>query len=218
MTGHLRGGNGSMGIRQHLEESRSLSHSDLFFESLVFSDSNLCLVLWNTMYFRPIMDHVELEPILSNLGFVGLPPYPAHPLITASLSWREYEYQNTALWRRRLREGQEPPRLRLPYPAIDGLHISTYKMFISAVEFFLGRDVSDIFHLGNISLERASRGSFLRLKMEEGQTSCISLYYRRGTVDVAGISQYNRERERAQTEGEAGDHGLLVQSPRSPRT
>lgn len=107
--------------------------------------AKLKLVLWYTVNFRPIMSHRFLEFILSTLGFVGLPP--SKPITASTMAWREYVYPAGGPWRRRLREGQQPPRPKLPYPMIDGLHISTYKAFIDAVEFYLGRDISDIFHV-----------------------------------------------------------------------
>ncbi|KAK4804947.1 hypothetical protein SAY86_004764 [Trapa natans] len=171
------------------------------------------LALWCTLNFLPIMDHVQLESVLSKVGFVALPISGDRPLIAAATRWREYEYKASGQWRRRLREGQEAPAWpRLPYPAINGLHIVTYNAFIDAVEFFLGRDASHIFHVRAMPLDRTAPADFEWCKMVEDET--CRLYYRRGTIHVADISRYNRDKERAGAEGDGMHERLKMVWPR----
>ena len=102
------------------------------------------LALWYTRNFKPIMTHDELEPIMATLGFVGLPP------VTASGGlWKEYVC-SAGRWVANVgsNTAEPPPRPKLPYPRIDGLHIYTYRAFIDAVNFYLEMgDFSDLFHI-----------------------------------------------------------------------
>lgn len=91
------------------------------------------LALWHTRTFKPVMTHEELEPIMSTMGFIGLLPHQA------SGGFKEYVFLSSPT------STEHQPRPRLPYPHIDGLHISTYQAFIDALAFFL--DVSDLFHV-----------------------------------------------------------------------
>ncbi|KAL6346715.1 hypothetical protein AAG906_002831 [Vitis piasezkii] len=90
------------------------------------------LALWFTRTFKPIITHDELVPIMDTLGFVALPH-------AGSPAWKEYVY--VAGGCRYLLPAETPlplpPRPRLPYPRIDGLHICTYRAFIDAVNFYL---------------------------------------------------------------------------------
>ncbi|KAK9164866.1 hypothetical protein Scep_000057 [Stephania cephalantha] len=88
------------------------------------------LGLWHTKTFRPITTHQELEPIMARLGFAVSPA-------TAVPGWIEYHYVAARL-RRDLSTSAELPIPRLPYPRIDGLHVSTYLPFFDALTFYLG--------------------------------------------------------------------------------
>lgn len=103
------------------------------------------LALWYTRYFKPIITHDELEPIMATLGFVGLPPTST---TATSIAWKEYIYTAESFWCKSVSESDPPPKPRLPYPRIDGLHIYTYRAFVDALCFYLDMsDISDIFHI-----------------------------------------------------------------------
>ena len=107
------------------------------------------LALWHTRTFKPIMTQGELDPIMSTLGFVAQPPAPA----PNGLVWREYIYaagecRGRERWLTSSSDGGAPPRPRLPYQRIDGLHVYTYRAFLDAVGFYLEMDdLSDLFHI-----------------------------------------------------------------------
>lgn len=102
------------------------------------------LALWDTRTFNPIITHDELDSIMATKGFISHPPYSS----TAHLAWKEYVYYGEAVKSNSKSEPQAPPRPRLPYPRIDGLHIYTYRAFIDAVNFYLEMgDISDLFHV-----------------------------------------------------------------------
>lgn len=122
------------------------------------------LGLWYTRTFKPFMTHEELEPIMASLGFVPLPSYIDSSLNGAGAGagavWRDYAYSacysarggGGGEWRRSITDFPEqqrpPPRPRLPYPRIDGLHIYTYAAFLDALNFYLRMtDISDLFHI-----------------------------------------------------------------------
>lgn len=105
-------------------------------EECIIRDCMRKLGLWYTRTFNPFMTHDELEPIMAILGFVGLPP---------SNAWKEYAYLSKSFT---VDQSPSPPRPRLPYPRVDGLHIYTYQAFIDAVDFYLNKsDISDLFHI-----------------------------------------------------------------------
>ncbi|KAK9129180.1 hypothetical protein Sjap_009667 [Stephania japonica] len=64
------------------------------------------------------------------LGFVVSPT-------TTMLGWIEYRFVAATL-RRDLSTSAELPVPRLPYPRIDGLHVSTYLLFFDALTFYIG--------------------------------------------------------------------------------
>eukprot|EP00268_Persea_americana_P054872 TRINITY_DN6334_c1_g1_i3.p1 TRINITY_DN6334_c1_g1~~TRINITY_DN6334_c1_g1_i3.p1 ORF type:complete len:145 (+),score=8.44 TRINITY_DN6334_c1_g1_i3:534-968(+) len=97
------------------------------------------LALWHTKTFKPIMTHDELEPIMATLGFVALP---------ATSGWKEYVFYGWIPV-----PAEKLPRIRLPFPRIDGLHVITYRAFFDAVSFYLAqRDISDHFHVRSFSV------------------------------------------------------------------
>ena len=100
------------------------------------------LGLWYTRNFKPIMTHDELEPIMATLGFVALPS-------SAAAAWKEYVYcAGAGGWPP---TEAPPPRPRLPYPRIDGLHIYTYTAFLEALDFYLHmNNISDLFHIRSV--------------------------------------------------------------------
>ncbi|KAH9315642.1 hypothetical protein KI387_024269, partial [Taxus chinensis] len=129
------------------------------------------LALWHTKTFRPILCHEELEPIMSNLGFVGLPP--------SMDCWREYRFEGKTTT---MSMCGDEPLVRLPYPRIDGLHVSTYKAFCDAVAMYLGSgDIADHFHVRGVPLHPIKDGpleQYRRLYEDGGQ-----YVYRDGSID-----------------------------------
>ncbi|XP_074579401.1 uncharacterized protein LOC141835901 [Curcuma longa] len=168
------------------------------------------LALWHTRTFRPIMTHNELEPLMAAFGFVALPLAPP-PLLpegqqqqsAAAVVWQEYASLSEAAVRgggggkRRRRASGAPPRPRLPYPRIDGLHLMTYKAFFLALEFYLGpARVPNLFHVRTMSLSRRLDRVFGKcyrpMKDCEMEDEGI-LVFRDGTLDHITritISQY----------------------------
>ncbi|XP_010246896.1 PREDICTED: uncharacterized protein LOC104590071 [Nelumbo nucifera] len=153
------------------------------------------LALWYTKTFKPIMTHDELEPIMTTLGFVGLPLSSSPAACTGGVAWKEYVYSAGGC---RNPSPTEPlPRPRLPYPRIDGLHTYTYRAFIDAVTFYIGNgdignDISDIFHIRGMPLhriyDRPFDKKFRRLDEEE------SIYvFREGTLDQATFLVYDNK-------------------------
>ncbi|PKI66512.1 uncharacterized protein LOC116196582 [Punica granatum] len=150
------------------------------------------LALWHTRTFRPITTHDELDLIMSTLGFVGLPP--SSPSALSSTAWKEYAY--SAQWRRRRHSGHHhhhappsPPRPRLPYPRIDGLHSYTYQAFIDAVNFYLEMpDISLLFHIRGMPLQRVEMYKKWR-RMQEDESVFV---YREGTLDQSTYHLYHR--------------------------
>ncbi|KAJ9549026.1 hypothetical protein OSB04_021569 [Centaurea solstitialis] len=108
------------------------------------------LAIWYTPNFKPITTHDELDHIMSTLGFNPLPPISATATATA---WREYSF--TAAGAFLLKSpNSPPPRPRLPYPRIDGLHVDTYRTFLEAINFYLRmNNISDLFHIRGMPLQ-----------------------------------------------------------------
>ena len=134
------------------------------------------LALWYTKTFKPIMTHDELEPIMATMGFVGRPPLQE----SSAVAWKEYVY--TASPFRRSKSSSclgstageppttEPPRPKLPYPRIDGLHIYTYRAFLDAVNFYVEMcDISELFHI--------RYGSFLFFLFPQASNSFFFLFF-----------------------------------------
>lgn len=122
--------------------------------SMMMRECTRKLALWHTKTFKPIMTHAELEPIMATLGFVALPLTPSSSSSSSSAAaaaavvvWKEYAYGGGS-WRSGVLTTETPPRPRLPYPRIDGLHIYTYQAFIDALTFYLHMThISDLFHI-----------------------------------------------------------------------
>ncbi|KAG6485650.1 hypothetical protein ZIOFF_054213 [Zingiber officinale] len=167
------------------------------------------LALWHTRTFRPIMTHDELEPLMAAAGFVPLPicppPLPEEQLQQPSaVTWREYASRLEAAARGGRGKGRRRgagtgvgPRPRLPYPRIDGLHLTTYKAFFLALEFYLGPTlVPNLFHVRTMSLTRTQDRVFEKcyrpMKDCDMEDEGI-LVFRDGTIDHITritISQY----------------------------
>lgn len=138
------------------------------------------LSLWDSATFRPILTHVELEPILAAAGFVALPT-PPPPTTTqgggaagAGSRWRGgVRVRRVAAAGRRRRSGNAAvaagggwlgPRPRLPCPRVDALHLRTYQAFLGAVEFYLGAlRVASLFHVRSIPSSSPRHGRILLL-------------------------------------------------------
>ncbi|PON75211.1 tubulin-tyrosine ligase [Parasponia andersonii] len=155
------------------------------------------LALWHTRTFKPIMTHDELEPIMATLGFVGLPP-------TTTFSggvWKEYVCSAGRWVANSGFSAAEPPppRAKLPYPRVDGLHIYTYRAFIDAVNFYLEMgDFSDLFHVRGMPLHRAHDRSRKWRRMEEDDSVFV---YREGTLDQATYNLYHFDKNSSNNGG-----------------
>ncbi|KAI4375442.1 hypothetical protein MLD38_013308 [Melastoma candidum] len=135
------------------------------------------LALWYTRNFKPIFTHRELEPIMANLGFVGLPlSVPGF-----GTPWKEYVYRAGTTRRGRSMDSSRPcPRLRLPHPRIDGLHIKAYEAFLDAVNFYVKmNDISLIFHVRGMPIRQAD--AYAKWRYMDGDESFY--LYREGTAD-----------------------------------
>ncbi|KAF5727100.1 hypothetical protein HS088_TW22G00787 [Tripterygium wilfordii] len=137
------------------------------------------LSLWETKTFKPIMSHDDLEPIILGLGFVGLPPSSTVP------AWKEYLYTARST---KSSSSSLPPRPRLPYPRVDGLHIYTYRAFLDALNFYLQiPDISDLFHVRGMALHRVQDKNRRFRRMEEDDSVFV---YREGTLDESTHNLY----------------------------
>ncbi|KAA8546192.1 hypothetical protein F0562_020914 [Nyssa sinensis] len=94
-------------------------------------------------------------------------------------------------WRSQSRS-EPPPRPRLPYPRIDGLHIYTYRAFLDAVNFYLNmEDISDLFHIRGMQLNRVHDRSKKWHRMEEDESVFV---YREGTMEQAIYKMYHNQK------------------------
>lgn len=117
------------------------------------ADRIIKLALWHTKTFTPIMSHEELESIMATLGFAPLPVtknpcnivMPDNGSASSNTLWKEYFYSTSSPYKR----SSDPPRPKLPYPVIDGLHVCTYQAFLDSVNFYrsFDDDLSHIFHI-----------------------------------------------------------------------
>ncbi|CAK7329057.1 unnamed protein product [Dovyalis caffra] len=163
------------------------------------------LALWHTRTFNPIMTHEELEPIMTNMGFVGLPPCSS----SSSSSWKEYVYMakapNYKYYDQAEEQSAAPPRPKLPYPKIDGLHLYAYQAFIDAVNFYLEMsDISDLFHIRGMPLYRNMDRSRKWRRMEEDESVFV---YREGTLDQTTYQLYHFDKSSSSSNG---DGSLLI--------
>ncbi|XWS63210.1 hypothetical protein CRYUN_Cryun06bG0076200 [Craigia yunnanensis] len=155
------------------------------------------LAFWYTRTFKPLMTHDELEPIMATMGFVGLPPDQG----SSAIAWKEYVYRASpgVSWQSKSLSclcstaGEppitEPPRLKLPYPRIDGLHIYTYRAFLDAVNFYLEMcDISELFHIRGMPLHRSHDLSCKWRCMEEDDSVFV---YREGTLEQTTYNLYH---------------------------
>ncbi|GAV81820.1 hypothetical protein CFOL_v3_25273 [Cephalotus follicularis] len=160
------------------------------------------LAIWDSKTFTPIITDDELEPIMDTLGFTGLPPLPDSGC--AEFLLKEYVYPCAAAAASKLDpSSQAPPRLRLPYPWIDGLHLYSYRAFLGAVTFYLQTcDISHIFHIRAMPLHRRNDGARKWKRMDEGNSAAF--VYREGTLDQSTYDRYHIK------PGSKGDHDSNV--------
>ncbi|KAJ4963376.1 hypothetical protein NE237_023315 [Protea cynaroides] len=167
------------------------------------------LALWNTRMFKPIMTHDELEPIMATLGFIGLTVSS-----TGGAAWKEYVY-SAAGGCRDWSPTDTLPRPRLPYPRIDGLHTCTYRAFVDAVSFYLGkREISDLFHVRGMPLhrvyDRPFDKKFRRLEEEEG------IYvFREGTLEQATFMLYNGNNSNSSSSSGSSNNSNIILANRT---
>ncbi|KAI4375443.1 hypothetical protein MLD38_013309 [Melastoma candidum] len=135
------------------------------------------MVLWYTKTFKPIITHNDLEPIMANLGFLGLPP--SAPKFPGGYAWKEYVYTAGVIrppCKEDLSAPPPRPRIRLPHPRIDGLHFGSFEAFLEAVNFYVKiDDMSLLFHVRALPIKRAD----LCYEWLEDRV----YYYRDGTID-----------------------------------
>ncbi|KAK9064500.1 hypothetical protein SSX86_015882 [Deinandra increscens subsp. villosa] len=136
------------------------------------------LAIWYTPNFKPIITHDELDHIMSTLGFLPMPPVSA---AAPAAAWKEYSFPAAGAF---LSDSvSPPPRPRLPYPRIDGLHVETYRSFLEALDFYLRmNNLSDLFHIRGMPLHHAHdrRHKWLRMIGDD-----IVYVYRDGTLDLS---------------------------------
>ncbi|XVF44678.1 hypothetical protein PTKIN_Ptkin02bG0143400 [Pterospermum kingtungense] len=175
------------------------------------------LALWYTKTFKPLMTHDELEPIMATMGFVGLPPDQG----TSALTWKEYVYRASpgVSWRSKSSSSclastageppmTEPPRPRLPYPRIDGLHIYTYRAFLDAVNFYLEMcDISERFHIRGMPLHRNHDRSRKWRCMEEDDSVFV---YREGTLEQTTYNLYHFNKQNPTNNGSCNGYSSIV--------
>ncbi|KAF4373960.1 hypothetical protein CsatB_005115 [Cannabis sativa] len=161
------------------------------------------LALWHTRTFKPIMTHDELEPIMATLGFVGLPPSTA--AVGSGNIWKEYVC-SAGRWVANNNSAEPPPRPKLPYPKIDGLHIYTYRAFTEAVNFYLEMgNFSDLFHIRGMPLSRSLDRNRKWRKMEEDESVFV---YRDGTIDQATYNLYHFPKNNTTTNNNNNGNGV----------
>lgn len=147
------------------------------------------LALWYTRTFKPFVTHDELEPVMASLGFLPLPS--SIDAVRGGL-WKEYAFSAEGRRRPSTTEQEPPPRPRLPYPRIDGLHIYTYTAFLDAVNFYLQmNDISNLFHIRGMPLHKVHDRSKLWRRMEEDDSVFV---YREGTLDQVAYSSGHRNK------------------------
>ncbi|KAL7610596.1 uncharacterized protein LOC111888391 [Lactuca sativa] len=136
------------------------------------------LAIWYTPNFKPITNHDELDRIMSTLGFLSLPPIST---TTASTSaWKEYSFSAAGIF---LSKSPSPPRPRLPYPRIDGLHVNTYHAFLDSVNFYLRmHNISDIFHIRGMPLHHVHDRNQKWSRMVGDDLVYV---YREGTMELS---------------------------------
>ncbi|KAL4569626.1 hypothetical protein LXL04_025268 [Taraxacum kok-saghyz] len=139
------------------------------------------LAIWYTPNFKPITNHDELDRIMSTLGFLPQPPISATTTATAAEAsdWKEYSFSAAGVF---LSKSPSPPRPRLPYPRIDGLHVNTYRAFLDSLNFYLRmNNISDLFHIRGMPLHHAHDRSQKWLRMVGDDLVYV---YREGTMDI----------------------------------
>ncbi|XP_059654112.1 uncharacterized protein LOC132300866 [Cornus florida] len=143
------------------------------------------LALWHTRTFKPLIVHDDLEPIMATIGFVAVPLSPAQPncggdTSTATAQWKEYMY-SAGWWRNESPQEPPPPSPRLPYPRLDGLHISIYRNFLDVLNFYIQMpDISELFHIRGMPLNRVHDLKVVWKRMEKEDDVFV---YRAGTLD-----------------------------------
>ncbi|KAF5443690.1 hypothetical protein F2P56_036226 [Juglans regia] len=147
------------------------------------------LALWLTRTFNPIMTHDDLEPLMATLGFVALPPSPPHP---ASTPWKEYHFTAGGSFWTSSDSADSPPKPRLPFPRIDGLHVNTYRAFLDAVNFYVNMpNISDLFHVRGMPLNTTDDRSRKWRRMSDDESVFV---YREGTLEQGTTTTHNSDK------------------------
>ncbi|KAI3824888.1 hypothetical protein L1987_06361 [Smallanthus sonchifolius] len=140
------------------------------------------LAIWYTPNFKPIITHDELDHIMSTLGFLPLPPVPT---AAPAALWKEYSFSAAGAFL--VESPSPPPRPRLPYPRIDGLHVDTYRLFLESLDFYLRmNNISDLFHIRGMPLHHAYDRHHKWLRMIGDDLVYV---YREGTADLLTIDK-----------------------------
>ncbi|KAB1209873.1 hypothetical protein CJ030_MR6G004355 [Morella rubra] len=173
------------------------------------------LALWFTRTFKPIMTHHELEPIMATLGFVGLSPSTA-TAPGAPITWKEYVY---AAGCRHSKSGgsgsaEPPPKPRLPFPRIDGLHIYTYRAFLDAVTFYVDMDdISNLFHIRGMPFHPMHDQKWKWRRMEEDESVFV---YKEGTLDQVTYNSYHFDKTSSNNGGNRCDSVVIRNKGNDP--
>ncbi|XP_022010715.1 uncharacterized protein LOC110910351 [Helianthus annuus] len=131
------------------------------------------LSIWYTPNFKPIITHDELDKILSTFGFTAA--------ASTTPGWKEYSFSAAGTFL--AKSPSPPPRPRLPYPRIDGLHVTTYRSFLDSVNFYLRmNNISDLFHVRGVPLHHAHDRSHKWSRMVKDDLVYV---YREGTMDMS---------------------------------
>ncbi|KAG2702954.1 hypothetical protein I3760_06G115400 [Carya illinoinensis] len=165
------------------------------------------LALWLTRTFNPILTHDDLEPLMATLGFVALPPSPPHP---ASTPWKEYFFTAGASFSTSLDSADSPPKPRLPFPRIDGLHVNTYKDFLDAVNFYINMpNISDLFHVRGMPLNTTDDRNKKWRRMSDDESVFV---YRDGTLEQPQGTTHNSDQDSNGSNRATGNCNSVIRS------
>lgn len=188
------------------------------------------LALWHTPTFKPIMSHDDLEPILFSVGFISLPTYASLPSTTlkqtssppsipsADVQWKEYAFPSSSV--AAVVSGILPPRPRLPFPMIYGLHLIAYRAFLSALECYIDTtDVYNLFHVRAMPITPLPDEDFEKTyrPMKDSEINDMGLFvYRGGTIYRCMFEQIAAMERRAESnEEDNNDHRIKGRSRRT---
>ncbi|KAF3325550.1 hypothetical protein FCM35_KLT08630 [Carex littledalei] len=168
------------------------------------------LCLWHTPTSAPIFTHNQLEPIMTSIHFspiIRAPTSTDSLTGTASVQWREYRFIGKHPKKDWNLESKKSSWPRLPYPRVDGLHLTSYLAFLGALECFIDPIlVANMFHISPTpidSRDEIHKTVFREIKNLEFQKFAIGhreelehmanlvlYFYREDTLDDASEETY----------------------------